>query len=286
MSDLSRVLGLSKGTVHLLARTLENEGFLEREPGTGKYRLGPAVCVLAAAAQRDLRLAAREPMRRLYSDTSFPVYLATFLAGRAVVVEKAAPTLSFLPVLDVGAVVPLHSSALGKVLLAYAPEEVRAGLIAELDRAGLAATTPSTITSVPALVAELEAVRSAGLALDREESLPGVFCLAAPVWDAAGKSVAAVSVAAPVGTFADGGHREQVAGMVRRTAAAIAYNLGWRGGGEEAWAVAVNGEARAAGGEAGVTDGKARAAAGGGGEAGRAAGAGAWKREPRPRERG
>lgn len=226
ITELSRALGLSKGTVHLLARALEAEGFLERHPETGKYQLGAAIYNLTAAARHDLRAAAREPLRRLYADTSFPAYLAVFVGDQAVIVEKAAPALPFLSVLDVGAPVPLHCSALGKVLLAHLPEARREEILG--GPAGLAAMTPATITSVGALRAELAEARRSGVAYDREESLPGVFCVAAPVRAAGGEVTAAVSVAAPARGLPEEGRRA-VADLVRRAAEAISYRLGYRG---------------------------------------------------------
>ncbi|MCL6580826.1 MAG: IclR family transcriptional regulator [Firmicutes bacterium] len=231
ISDLARALGLSKGTVHLVVGVLEAEGFLEREGESGKYQLGPAIYRLTAAARHDLRLAAREPLRRLYAETSFPAYLAVLLDGRAVVVEKAGPTLTFLPVLDVGTPVPLHSSALGKALLAFRPEAEREALLERLAAAGLPATTPATITDPAGLREELRRIREEGLALDREESLPGVVCLAAPVRGATGETLAAVSVAAPAQALPEDDParpRTVVAEMVRRTAASISYRLGLR----------------------------------------------------------
>ncbi len=231
VSELARALDLSKGTIHLLAKVLEREGFLERDPATRKYRLGPAVFRLTAAARPDLRLAAREPLQHLYTDTSFPAYLAILVGGRAVVVEKAAPTLPFLAALDVGTPLPLHSSALGKVLLAGAPAEAREGALSGIEPASLVAMTPSTITSLPVLRGELDSVQAAGLAWDREESLPGVVCLAAPVRGPGGEVLAAVSVAAPAGAVQEGESAGALEGMVRRTAEAISYRVGYRGTG-------------------------------------------------------
>jgi len=230
ISELARELGLSKGTVHLLAGVLEEEGFLERDPASRRYRLGPAVFRLAAAAEPDLRLAAREPLHLLYTDTSFPAYLAILVGGRAVVVERAGPTLSFLAALDVGTPLPLHSSALGKALLAWAPPAVREAALAELGSSGLSAMTPSTITSVAALEAELGRVREVGSAWDREESLPGVACVAAPVRGPSGEVIAAVAVAAPAEAVTDETHAGSLEGVVRRAAGAISQRLGYRKG--------------------------------------------------------
>lgn len=236
VSELSRELRLSKSTVHLLAKALEREGFLERDPATRRYQLGPAVFRLAAAAQPDLRLVAREPLHSLYSDTSFAAYLAILVSGRAVVVERAAPTLSFLAALDVGTPLPLHSSALGKVLLAWMPAGEQEPALEELKRSGFPSLTPSTIKSLSELRRELLRVRETGTAWDREESLPGVVCLAAPVRGPSGEVTAAVSVAAPAWSVAAGEPATVLESLVRRTAETISYRLGFRGAGGEAGA--------------------------------------------------
>ncbi len=234
ITDLSRSLGLSKGTVHLLVGVLEGEGFLERDPASGKYQLGSAVHRLTAAAERDLRTMARESLRRLYTDTSFPAYLAVLVGGQAVIVEKAAPTLSFLSVLDVGAPVPFHCSALGKALLAHLGLERREELVTRLGREGLPRMTQSTLTSLDELRAELERVAREGVAVDQEESLPGVVCFGAPVWNAAGEVAAAVSVAAPAASVAGPRQRAATIEILRRAAEAISYRLGWREPGSSA----------------------------------------------------
>lgn len=226
ITDLSRSLGLSKGTIHLLAGVLEGEGFLERDPASGKFQLGSVLHRLAAAAERDLRALAREPLDRLYQDTSFPAYLAVLAGGQAVIVEKAAPTLSFLSVLDVGTPIPLHCSALGKALIAHLDRDRREELLVRVAGEGLPRMTAHTLTSVEALRAELEVVAQTGVARDREESLPGVVCLAAPVWNAANQPVAAVSVAAPAASLAGPRPEAATVDILKRAAATISRRLG------------------------------------------------------------
>lgn len=226
ITELSRSLGLSKGTVHLLVGVLEEEGFLERDPASGKYQLGSALHRLTAAAERDLCALAREPLNRLYQDTSFPAYLAVLAGGRAVIVEKAAPTLSFLSVLDIGTPAPFHCSALGKAVLANLGRERREELLERLAGEGLPRMTAHTLTSTDALRVELDEVARSGVAMDREESLPGVVCLAAPVWNAAGELAAAVSVAAPVASLAAPRSETAAIDILKRAAETISRRLG------------------------------------------------------------
>jgi IclR family acetate operon transcriptional repressor len=129
----------------------------------------------------------------------------------------------------VGSRMPVHCSALGKVLLAGAEDpETVARVVAQR---GLARQTANTIVDLDSLVGHLKMVGRRGWALDDEEASVGLRCLAAPVRDAAGAVVAAVGISGPTSrvTRYD---VERLAGLVRGAAAAISASLGYRGRGD------------------------------------------------------
>ncbi|MCL6611880.1 MAG: IclR family transcriptional regulator [Peptococcaceae bacterium] len=194
ITELSGMLKLSKGTVHLLVKTLEDEGFLEQVEETRKYRVGPTAYELGAAALGELRIPSRIHLQHLSYELSMPCYLAINIGNKAVLIEKAEPVNPFMVVMQIGAVLPYHTTSMGKILLAYTSAENRDQLINHTD---LPALTPNTITSRELLKKEIEEVEKQGYALDREETLPGVFCLAVPVWDGTGRVIAALSLVAP-----------------------------------------------------------------------------------------
>src|SRR5262249_514907 len=118
---------------------------------------------------------------------------------------------------------PPHCTALGKVLLAYLPPDAQAALLASLE---LTACTPRSLTTAPALRAELDAVIRRGYAVDDEEYALGVRCLAAPTRDHGGGVVAGVSVTVPAARLPP----ERAAAVTERvveTCRAISRGLGY-----------------------------------------------------------
>ncbi|MFF2010576.1 IclR family transcriptional regulator [Streptomyces sp. NPDC058195] len=186
-SDLARRLGLSGSTAHRLARTLLGAGFLEQDAHTSRYRLGPAVTELGRLSyhQRGLHLAAPE-LTDLAARTGATADLALRSGPHAVIVAGGSVTPR------TGLRRPLHSTALGKVLLAWA----RPGEGGPASLPPLPAFTDRTIVEPAALEAELARVRSEGYAVNDGESAQGVRTLAVPVLDAAGHARFALALRA------------------------------------------------------------------------------------------
>ena len=109
-------------------------------------------------------------------------------------VDKVESTHSLRMPSQVGRRNPVHSTGVGKALIAYLPDEVLAGIAL---RRGLARFTARTLTDLPALRADLARVRARGYAVDDEEIEEGLVCVGAPVRDHTGSVVAAVSIAGP-----------------------------------------------------------------------------------------
>ncbi|MFG1688075.1 IclR family transcriptional regulator [Nonomuraea sp. NPDC049269] len=176
LSDLSRRMELPTSTTHRLARTLAGAGFLEQEAWTGRYRLGPSITELGQLSfhRRGLHRIAPE-LAELARVTSATVDLAVRNGRYAVILSGG----SLNPDSGVGLRRPLHSTALGKVLLAWAPEGR-----ADLEALGpLRALTGRTIVDHAELRAELGKAREAGYALNDGESYDGIRTVAVPVLD-------------------------------------------------------------------------------------------------------
>jgi DNA-binding IclR family transcriptional regulator len=186
-SDISRRMELSVSTAHRLARTLVTAGFLEQDEHTARYRLGPSVAELGQLSlhQRGLHRAVPE-LSELARATNATADLAIRGGEHAVILVGG----SVEPSSGLGLRRPLHSTALGKVLLAWA----RPG---EDDLAALPPLLPQTertIVDLDDLRAELAKVRAAGYALNDGESAYDVRTLAVPVLDAAGHAHCALAV--------------------------------------------------------------------------------------------
>ncbi|WP_405386945.1 IclR family transcriptional regulator [Streptomyces sp. NBC_01102] len=193
-SDLARRLELSVSTAHRLARTLLGAGFLEQDARTSRYRLGPAVTELGRLSyhQRGLHLAAPE-LTDLAERTGATADLALRSGPHAVIVAGGSVTPR------TGLRRPLHSTALGKVLLAWA----RPGDGGPAALPPLHAFTDRTIVEPALLQAELARVRAAAYALNDGESALGVRTLAVPVLDGAGHARFALAVRATPSVITD-----------------------------------------------------------------------------------
>jgi IclR family acetate operon transcriptional repressor len=171
---------------------------VEQETETGQYRIGVRAFRVGSSFLEEIGLGRRlRPMLAdLAARTGETANLVVRDSLEAVYIDHVIGTKVSKLFTEIGQRVPLHCTAVGKVLLAYAPPAEREDLVARLE---LRRLTPNTITSRGALRRELAAVRSAGCAVDREEHELGVACVAAPVWDASGDLAAAVGVSGPSG---------------------------------------------------------------------------------------
>jgi len=203
LSDIAQRAMTSKTTAHRLLQTMADLGYVEQEPETEKYGLTLKLFSLGARTLRGqedlLRIADRE-MGKLSRATGESINLGVMddHEQRVAYIHKydSAYTLSMQSTL--GKRNPLHSTSLGKALLAWRDDsEIRE----RLDRMELRKLAPRTITDRDTLLAQLATIRQQGYAEEIEESEAGVRCMAVPILDHVGNSVAAISIAFPMVRF-------------------------------------------------------------------------------------
>ncbi|HEX2486637.1 MAG TPA: IclR family transcriptional regulator [Myxococcota bacterium] len=216
-SALARALGLPKSTVHRLLATLVSRGLVERAP-RGGYRPGFALVALGLGVLRSdpLVAAARPALEAEARALGETVFLTAARGGRIAVLEKAEGAGFLRAAPQVGSTVPVHATAVGKLFLAFAPDEVA---LAE----PLAAYTPATRTSPEALAREVARARAEGFAVNRDEWIPGLAVVAAPV-HVGGRLLGALAVAAPTARVDDLGAGALAARLVA-AANAVAARL-------------------------------------------------------------
>jgi IclR family transcriptional regulator, acetate operon repressor len=201
VSELRTATGLPFGTIHRLLGTLVLHGYVRQNPQTHKYTLGPRLLRLGDAAGRHFGGWVRPFLTELMELSGESANLVMLDGDHAVYVAQVASRKHSVRMFtEVGRMVLPHSTAVGKVLLAFRP---RPAVEALLERTGLPPRTPRTITDRDRFLAELDAVARQGYAVDDGEEEIGVRCLAVPVFGV-GDGVAAVSVSAPEGRL----HRE------------------------------------------------------------------------------
>src|SRR5712692_5743425 len=190
-SDVARLSSLPVSTVHRFLVNLESAGFLNCD-STGIYQLGIA-CVSfgqAARGQLDVRRASLPHLQELNRHTRETAHLTVRHGLSAVYVEKLDSPEPLRIHSRIGASVPLYCTAVGKVMLAYMPDEEREKILPQL---GLKRLTPNTVRNRQELEGELYRVRKNGYACDLEEHELHIRCIAAPIWDHAGGVHASLS---------------------------------------------------------------------------------------------
>lgn len=192
-SDVVAATGLAKATVHRLLATLSARGFVTI-CGDGTYIAGPKIFALAGQASRSNRLLeiAEPLLDELVARTGCTAHLGTLNGDRAIYTMKMeAPDKPYQMPSRVGGEIPLNSSGIGKAILSgFSPEQFDRYL-AESE---LVSRTMNSIHSAKALRTEIELTRRRGYALDAEENVPGVICVAAPIYDNYGRVLNAVSI--------------------------------------------------------------------------------------------
>lgn len=198
LQDISAVTKLNKNTVFRILYTLTEHGYILKE--NHSYRLGPKLAELADVRlhQRDLLSVASPYLDTLRDQFGETVNLGVLDSGSIRYIDVRESHARIRLAERVGGSDPLHSTALGKAHLAYLPQEEVRSLI---KQTGMPKHTRRTLTTFSSLKAELETIRKVGYAVDREESMLGAFCVAAPVLNSQQIPVAALSISGPTIRF-------------------------------------------------------------------------------------
>lgn len=207
VTEIGPMVGLANGTTHRLLATLTARGYARQVPESRKYTLGPRAITLASAARERLGPLAQPFLRELMEVSRESANLAVLDRNSVVYLEQVPASRMVRMFTEPGNRVPPHASGTGKVLLAYEPP---AAVDAILGQDGLRRYTANTITDRRRLEEELGRIREQGYAADFEELEEGVRCVAAPVFGAEGKVVAAISISGPAGRLDEERLRELI----------------------------------------------------------------------------
>ncbi|SNR61839.1 IclR family transcriptional regulator [Paracoccus sediminis] len=191
VTQIAGKVGIAKGAVHKHLRTLIDHGMIVQDPTTSLYRLGPKIWLMGQKA----------PDGQMLSEIALPLMQAVRDdLGLAVVLSVPTPKSAFVLAtlrsnqpIDIGvrpgSELQLHSSAQGKVFLAFGPADLWNQLQTPLE-----AVTPRTTTDVETLRRDIDRIRQAGYAVAPEESLLGINALAAPIFSATGAMVGSIGL--------------------------------------------------------------------------------------------
>lgn len=230
VSELARMVGSTRSTTHRYIATLCVLGYLQQDPATRKYRLGPRVLDLGFSAinSMELREVSAPYLRQLSDDTGHTVNMAILDDTDIVYVERCRSSRAGQREIDlnlhIGSRLPAYCTSLGKVLLAHLPEEAQRDAV---ERSDLSQRGPNTLTSRNELMAELARVRAYGLAVNNEELAYGLRSIAAPILTRSGEAVAAINLAVHRSMVSLEDLVERLSPPLRRTAATISSGVGY-----------------------------------------------------------
>jgi DNA-binding IclR family transcriptional regulator len=222
-SAIAEKVELDKATVTRLLRTLVETGYVAQDETSRRYRLTGKILRLAHGVRThvDLQRITRPYLKRLGEDVGETVHLGVMDGLAVYYVDKLVSDNSIQLVSEVGQTMPLHTTALGKAILAALPEAEREALYARMD---FAPRTARTIRSLPQFREEIALTQARGYAIDDRENEDFGACVAVAILGADGRPVGAISVSGPDFRVRD--HFDRFGQRVREAALGIARELG------------------------------------------------------------
>lgn len=188
LAELSVISELPKPTVLRLLVTLENQGFVEKESKTQKYRLGMAIFLLGqiVSSSMELRKVALPVMEELSAKTGETININIAQGNERICIEKVDGKHDLRQFVDIGRSLPIYRGASGKLLLAYLPEKQQSEVLSQ-SKEGLSDTVES-------LLKQLREIRSRGYAVSHNERVLGAAAVSVPIMNHEAKLLAGLTI--------------------------------------------------------------------------------------------
>ena len=225
LTDIADELGLNKSTVHGIITTLKHHGLIDQNEENQKYRLGLYILELGdiLISSMDIRNVASPIIKDICAKLEETVHLGALDNMDVVYIDKQESNQSMRIFTTIGTRNPAYCTGIGKAMLAYVDTET---LVEQLPE-NLERFTQNTLTEKAELLKELESIREKGYAMDNEERIEGLTCVASPVFDHTGKAKYSISVSGPTIRMTKEKIEETVK-LVRESAAEISSRLGYK----------------------------------------------------------
>jgi IclR family transcriptional regulator, pca regulon regulatory protein len=197
LADVARRAGVDNATAFRFLNTLVQTGYVERVPDARLFRLTTKVLDLGfnAIAHSDLRTQARPILRKLVGEINEAASVGVLDGASVLYIERVQAGLARLGVdTRIGSRVPAYATAIGHAVLAWLPRDAQVAILDAQPRPQLTATTQ---TKLDALLTRLAQVKRRGYAVSNQETVTGLYVLAAPILDSDGVPLAGISIAAP-----------------------------------------------------------------------------------------
>lgn len=227
LAELARAIGLSRSSAYRLVVTLVELGYLVRDPGTKKYRLGSRVLRLGYAYLASIELVelARPELEQLRDRTGCSAHLALLEGTEIIYVLRIPDRKALTSRIQVGSRLPAHATSIGRAILSQFPEHEVRYRFAGQPMKRFSDITP---TSIDGLISLLAKDRERGFILSRSAFEPGIASVAAPLFDEAGPIAAAINITTPDSTLEGDVLETSIRDAVLQSSHAISAWLGGR----------------------------------------------------------
>ncbi|MCM2534888.1 IclR family transcriptional regulator [Neobacillus pocheonensis] len=224
ITEISSKLGLNKSTTHSLLKTLKEQNYIKQDMESGKYSLGMKLIERGNFLLNylDIRNIAKRFLTELSHNTGNTTHLVILDGKMGIYIDKVEGPNKTIVFSRIGRSVPIHSSAVGKVLVAFKSKQELYSLLTGYD---FFPQTVHTIRNKETYMEVLQQVVRDGYAVDAEENEEGVTCIAVPIFDHTSTVIATISMSFPVSGFTPG-VKQHVIEMLKNSAAAISEQIG------------------------------------------------------------
>lgn len=224
ITDFSKLLGLPKSTIATIVSTLEAIGYLEKDPLTNKYRLGPHIFQLGMkyATNMDLVKIGRSWMERLCFQFMEPVNVGMLVGEKVMIVMRIEPENRYMVFPQAGSVIPAHSTCIGKALFAFMDTQRRDLL---LENHNFEQWTSNTITSKNVFLKEIERVKATGISFDNQENFNGLAGIGGPIFNHMGVVISAFAITGNPENISK--RRDDIIEAVKFTSQQVSIQLGY-----------------------------------------------------------
>lgn len=226
LSEIANRLDLNKSTVHGLLNTLKYHGFIDQDEITQKYRLGIRFMVYGDLVINsiDITNIAYPVIERVCEKIEETVHIAMMDGTDVVYIEKKECNKSVKTSTKIGVRVPAYLTADGKIILSYMERERLKGLLPR----NIKQLTPNTITDKQRLLDILSEMKDKGYAIDFEETVQGLVCVAAPIFSHTGTVKYSLSVTGPTVRMTEDKIKEYI-NIIKEAANEISCRIGYKG---------------------------------------------------------
>jgi len=225
-SDIQEQLKIPKASLSRILYQLLNQNYIQKDFKTGIYKLGTKLLLLSSAFldKLDIRDEARPIIKKLAQETGETVELAILNRGKLLYIDKYESSQSIRLVAEIGSqYATLHTSAVGKVFLAYMDKDEFNSF---LKNVGLKKITEKTIVDIDTLIKECEEIKRRGFAYDDQECRIGVSRIASPIFDHLDRVIAVVGIAGPTFRITSA-KKEKLGQIVKKAGIEISYQMGY-----------------------------------------------------------